>query len=423
MESATLAATILIPAHNHGPTLRASVASVLRQTISGIEVFVVGDGVTEETREITFEIMKTDERVSFFDNPKGERHGELHRHAALESARGRIVCYLSDDDLYFPDHVEHMCALLEEADFAHALATKIEPNGALVSWAVDLSLPIYQRELLAGRNRIPLSAGAHTLSAYRALPHGWTSAPADLPSDLFMWQKFIRHPQCRFRAGWRPTVLVFPAPDRKTWTLTERARELETWLDRISERGSAAEVNTAIFKQIVRASAESQGLVLSDREYPKCSLYLEMFQVFFPARDGGYTEEASVRSLLNVGSWQTIEVVFACRQPYFSVRIDPATEPCLIQIGQISIRRMDGSIAWQLSATNVESLQIFGSLAHEYHDGTLSIINGGNDPQILLPPFGTTTPEEQVRLSANVKYEAWDSDIFQVCRRTLSACD
>ena len=37
-------ATILVPTHDHGPTLRASVASALRQTVSDIEVFIVGDG-------------------------------------------------------------------------------------------------------------------------------------------------------------------------------------------------------------------------------------------------------------------------------------------------------------------------------------------------------------------------------------------
>src|SRR6266849_3725591 len=112
MANAGIVATILIPTHDHGPTLRASIASALRQTISEIEVFVLGDGVPDETRDIMADILKTDERVRFFDNPKDERLGELHRPVALEIAKGRIVCYLADDDLYFPGHVEHMNWLL-----------------------------------------------------------------------------------------------------------------------------------------------------------------------------------------------------------------------------------------------------------------------------------------------------------------------
>jgi GalNAc5-diNAcBac-PP-undecaprenol beta-1,3-glucosyltransferase len=424
MDNATPVATIVIPTHNHGPMLRVSLASALRQTVVEIEVFVIGDGVTDETRDIVFEVMKTDERVSFFDNPKGDRHGEPYRDAALQFARGRIVCYLSDDDLYFPSHVEHMNELLVEADFAHALATKVNPNGELSPWTVDLSLSIYQAELLAGRNRIPLSGGAHTLSAYRALAQGWTTTPAGVPTDLFMWQRFIRHPRCKFRAGWRPTVLVFPAPDRKAWPLAERAQELKTWLRQISERESAGKLNEAIFKEVVRASAEAEGMVTRDRRAPKCSLHVEMLQVFFPqAGSYPYAEEASAKYFLNAGSWQTIEVVCSCRQPHSSIRIDPATGPCLIQISELFVRRMDGRVAWQLSATNLDTLQIFGSLAHDYHEGTFSIVNEGTDPQILLPPFDTEAPDEQVRLSITAKYEAWDNDVFEVCRRTLAAGD
>ena len=46
-EDATLAATIVIPTHNHGPTLRASVASVLRQTVPDID-----DGSDPTTRKV-----------------------------------------------------------------------------------------------------------------------------------------------------------------------------------------------------------------------------------------------------------------------------------------------------------------------------------------------------------------------------------
>ena len=91
-------ATVLIPTYNHGSLLRYSVASALRQTVRDLEIFIVGDGVPDATREIVAELQH-DPRVRFFDNPKGPRHGELHRHAALRQASGEIVCYLSDDDL------------------------------------------------------------------------------------------------------------------------------------------------------------------------------------------------------------------------------------------------------------------------------------------------------------------------------------
>ena len=95
------------PTQNHGPTLRASIASALRQT-SPVEIFVIGDGVPDETRQILHEITNFDMRVLFFDHPKGPCHGEIYRHRALLQERGRIVCYLADDDLYLPHHAEEM---------------------------------------------------------------------------------------------------------------------------------------------------------------------------------------------------------------------------------------------------------------------------------------------------------------------------
>ena len=120
LHSMPLEATVIIPTHDHGPMLLHSARSALAQTVEEIELFIVGDGVPEVTREIVSEL-KRDERVRFFDHPKGPRHGEIYRHAALQEARGEIVCYLSDDDLCFPEHVACMRRLLSSADFAHAL--------------------------------------------------------------------------------------------------------------------------------------------------------------------------------------------------------------------------------------------------------------------------------------------------------------
>ena len=62
---------------------------------------MVGDGVEDDTRT-ALEPFADDDRVRFFDLPKGPRHGELNRHETLRQATGNIVCYLSDDDLLLP---------------------------------------------------------------------------------------------------------------------------------------------------------------------------------------------------------------------------------------------------------------------------------------------------------------------------------
>src|SRR5258707_876027 len=122
-------ATVLIPTYDHVDLLLRSVASAQRQRLADIEIFVIGDGVPERTRDIMVGLGRADRRIRFFDNPKGPRHGEVHRAAALEHATGRIVCYLGDDDLWLPDHVESMDQLLDGADIGHSMHLEALEDG------------------------------------------------------------------------------------------------------------------------------------------------------------------------------------------------------------------------------------------------------------------------------------------------------
>lgn len=225
----TLAATVLIPTHDHGPTLLRSVRSALAQTVEDLEVFVVGDGVTDVAREVMDELTRSDSRVRFFDNPKGPRHGELHRHAALQEARGEIVGYLADDDLWLPGHVEEMQRLLGEADFAHALPLWIDSDGRFHHLRIDLARSYWRELLLGGENRIPLSCGAHTLELYRRLPAGWRTTPDETFTDLYMWQQILAVPDSRAVSGTTLTVLHFPSSTREGWTEAQRLAELDAW--------------------------------------------------------------------------------------------------------------------------------------------------------------------------------------------------
>jgi GalNAc5-diNAcBac-PP-undecaprenol beta-1,3-glucosyltransferase len=230
----SLAATVLIPTHDHGPTLLRSVPSALAQTVTELEVFVVGDGAPDETRKLMAELAAADKRVRFFDNPKGERHGEAHRHAVLQEARGEIVCYLSDDDLWLPGHIAHMRELLSEADVASALSFLVDPDGQLHVSRTDLGRAYYRELVLGGENRTDLSVLGHTLDFYRRLPSGWTPGPAESASDLHFTQQLLSQPGCVARSGSRPTVWHFPSPMRSDWSPAQRLVELDDWAERLA---------------------------------------------------------------------------------------------------------------------------------------------------------------------------------------------
>lgn len=253
----SVAATVLIPTHDHGPTLRYSVESALRQTMSDIEVFIIGDGVDDLSRSIIAELTRKDARVRFFDFPKGERHGEASRHLALQEARGEIVGYLSDDDLWLPEHLERMYGALQRHNVVSVLGMCVHADGTLGTWYGDLDHPRYRERMRGKWNFIPLSALAHRMDFYRELPLGWSPAPPDTWTDLHMWRKLLSHEAVAPLTLFDPTVLVFPTPARAGWTLQERTRELEAWMPKILETDRRAELRAAFMRAALRDRAHS----------------------------------------------------------------------------------------------------------------------------------------------------------------------
>jgi len=240
-------ATILIPTHRHAELLPYAVRSALAQEGVEIELFVVGDGVEDDTRDALAPFL-ADPRVRFFDCPKGQRHGERLRHEVLRDSTSPIVCYLGDDDLLLPGHVAQMQELLEEADLAHDLPVNVWPDGSLRYNAFDLARPEFVELLAAGRGGGGLTGVAHTRSAYDRLPHGWRPAPPGMPTDIHMWQQFLTIPGFKGVTGDRLTTLKFPSPLRTHMSIAERVAELEYWQRKIVDPAFSAELDAlAVF--------------------------------------------------------------------------------------------------------------------------------------------------------------------------------
>jgi hypothetical protein len=176
--------------------------------------------------------------VRFFDHPKHARRGEPYRHDALQQARGRIVCYLCDRDLYLPHHVEEMGRLLAAADFAHSYPFRVLEDGSYRhDFAYDIANP--EDRAFLGRPdtakvQLPLSVTAHTLDAYHRLSEGWTQTPERFATDRYFWAKFANNPGMRLASGFRPSVLYFTRGDHPGWSTARRFDELIHWSRRLS---------------------------------------------------------------------------------------------------------------------------------------------------------------------------------------------
>jgi len=233
------AATVLIPTHDHAETLPLAVASVQEQSLPDFELFIVGDGVGEASRRASHELAARDKRIRFFDFPKGPRKGERHRHTALEEAAGRFVAYLGDDDVWMPNHLETLDALLGTADFGHSLHLGVDEAGELFARPADLENPAFRDRLLHEMfNGFDLTFAGHTLAAYRRLPEGWRTTPPEFPwTDLYMWRQFLSQPWCRAKSVMVPTAICTQTHQRPHLTNGQMAAELTRWREAIARPG------------------------------------------------------------------------------------------------------------------------------------------------------------------------------------------
>lgn len=268
--------TVLVPTHDHASTVDLAVRSALAQTHEDLEVLVVGDGAGDDTRAALAPLLRADPRVTFLDNPKGPRHGEVHRDVALrEHATGDVVVYLADDDLAMPEHVATMLGMLrgpDDADFAAALPIVGDVDGGFSVMATDLGQDFWRRtQARAMRwNRVPLSCGGHTMAAYRRLPQGWATTPDGVYTDWHMWQKFLADDDVRARTATRPTVVHLPTGHgrddlRRDWTPAARREELQAWWHRVVDPAARAALDRAVVDWLVRDRAEAWAQVANRR--------------------------------------------------------------------------------------------------------------------------------------------------------------
>jgi hypothetical protein len=264
-----IAATVVIPTHAHVAPLRLAVRSVQAQSVQDFELFIVGDGVGDATRALVAELAAQDDRIRFFDFQKGPRKGECHRHTALQEARGRIVAYLGDDDCWMPNHLAVLDDLLSDADFGHTLQLGVDEHGEIVALPAALEDPDFRRRMLNEPfNRFDLTFGGHTLDAYRRLPHGWRTTPAEFPwTDLYMWRQLLEQPWCRARSAMIPTGINTWTHRRPELTDEQRAEDLALWHARIADAGYREQLCTDIIGRFAGESVrfEMQALQCARR--------------------------------------------------------------------------------------------------------------------------------------------------------------
>jgi len=120
--------SVIIPTYNRSGLLREAIASVLKQSFEDLEVIIVDDGSTDDTRTVVESI--DDCRVKYFYKSNGGAPSA--RNLGLRKSRGEFIAFLDHDDLWPENYLEVMVAHMEknkEFGLVYSPITVIHPDG------------------------------------------------------------------------------------------------------------------------------------------------------------------------------------------------------------------------------------------------------------------------------------------------------
>ena len=278
-------ATVIIPTFGNATFARWAIKSVQQQTINDIEICLICDGSPENMISFFKDMEKEDPRLQVFVFPKAPRTGEPYRDIVIKQTTGRIICYCSHDDLWLPHHIEVMEKFLSRYFFTHSIHALvklpdagIDTNGFFGALGrISLEGDDVIERMRRGQNYVGLTFGAHTRKSYYTLDEGWVTTPRkDIPTDFYMWSKFLAAYGKHCKTIMKVTALNFQKSIRKDWSEQERNDELKEFFKKMQDRVFLRQIDKLCLKY--RLLSYQKKIVL----YHKIKTYIRnIFRSYF----------------------------------------------------------------------------------------------------------------------------------------------
>ena len=211
--------TIVIPSYNSAGWVRTAIDSALKQTYSNVDVLVIDDGSTDNTKDVVAEY--GDKIRYHFQENQGLAGA---RNSGVRLAQGECVTFLDADDQYLPEMVQTLVDALEQYPDAGAASaafirhgqdgerrypTKggILPGGAEVGIVPDFFLA-YSKEYFVWGGTIMIRC-----EVYKAV--GESRLDLRTAQDVEMWSRIAgRYPKWVFVDKEVAIYNFFPATSR-----------------------------------------------------------------------------------------------------------------------------------------------------------------------------------------------------------------
>lgn len=127
--------SVVIPTHNRPDLLVEALQSVIQQTTGTWETIVVDDGSTPPVSLGALAEARGEKlRILRHADPKG---GPVAKNTGAQAARGDVIAFLDDDDLYAPEYLERALHVLDRYPQVDVVFMGVSWFGANAQWGEE----------------------------------------------------------------------------------------------------------------------------------------------------------------------------------------------------------------------------------------------------------------------------------------------
>jgi teichuronic acid biosynthesis glycosyltransferase TuaG len=182
------AVSVVMPAYNAERFIRETINSVISQTYTDWELWVIDDCSTDSTCAIVEEFASQDERINLVRNEKNIGVADT-RNKGFDLCGGRYVALIDSDDVWFSDKLERQMRLAEEtgADIIYCSYKMIDEHGLAV--CDDFIVP-HAEDFESCLVRSVISCSTALLS--REITDKYRFNKNYYHEDLVMWLELLR---------------------------------------------------------------------------------------------------------------------------------------------------------------------------------------------------------------------------------------
>lgn len=104
--------SIIVPVYNSEKTISRTIESIINQTYKNLELIIINDGSTDNSREICSQYASQYEQIRYIEvENKGVSHA---RNIGIKNAIGKYIMFIDSDDEFYENAVEEMLCKMEK---------------------------------------------------------------------------------------------------------------------------------------------------------------------------------------------------------------------------------------------------------------------------------------------------------------------